>query len=151
MEATFYIIKASVKHQHNKDFLEPGWAELLLCAEGSHLVFRAGAEGSRPFCPGYGATTFLCNTLSFTDVIHVQIIFGPIVHPPRFQILAGTSDKCIDRAGDMLLRGINENEKQTLPLVYRAHSSWISFYLGLLYRCVICSQWRYKMGTEKEE
>ena len=121
------LYKLLLKQHHNKRFLVPRGAELLLCAGGSHLVFRVGAEGSRPFWPGYVATTFLCNTLSFTDVIHVQIIFGPIVHPPRFQILAETSDKMYRQSWRYAPVGKKwelKTKKQTPPLV---SSSCISF------------------------
>lgn len=101
----FYIcpLKSCLTHHHNKGFRCPCWTDfhLALCVRESHLVFGVGAEGSKPSCPDYGETAFLCNPLSFTDIIHVQIILGPIVHPLRFQILAESSDKCNGRAGDM--------------------------------------------------
>lgn len=101
----FYIcpLKSSLKHHHNKGFRRPSWTDfhLALCVRESHLAFGVGAEGSKPSCPDYGETAFLCNPLSFTDIIHVQIILGPIVHPLRSQILAESSDKCNGRAGDM--------------------------------------------------
>lgn len=100
----FYIrpLKSSIKHLHNKGVRRPCWTDfhLALCVGESHLVFGVGAEGSKPSCPDYGETAFLCNPLSFTDIIHVQIILGPIVHPLRFQILAESSDTCNGRAGD---------------------------------------------------
>lgn len=96
-------MKSLIKHHHNEGFRRPCWTDfhLALCAGESHLVFGVGAEGSKPSCPDYGETAFLSNTLSFTDIIHVQIILGPIVHPLRFQILAESSDKCNGRAGDI--------------------------------------------------
>lgn len=101
--STFIYVQSFLKHHHNKGFRRPRWTDfhLALCARESHLVFRVGAEGSKPSCPNYGETAFLCNPLSFTDIIHVQIILGPIVHPLRFQILAESSDKCNGRAGDI--------------------------------------------------
>lgn len=88
---------------------------MALCAGESHLVFGVGAEGSKPSWPDYGETAFLCNTLSFTDIIHVQIILGPIVQPLRFQILAESSDKCNDSAGDVfhMSRGEEIIRRQT--------------------------------------
>lgn len=93
------------KRGNNKGFFRrPCWTDfhLALCARESHLVFGVGPKGSKPSCPDYGETAFLCNTLSFTDIIHVQIILGPIVHPCAFQILAESSDVCNDDgAADM--------------------------------------------------
>lgn len=115
----FYIcpLKSSLKHHHNKGFRRPSWADfhLALCVRESHLAFGVGAEGSKPSCPDYGETAFLCNPLSFTDIIHVQIILGPIVHPLRSQILAESSDKCNGRAGDMfhIVKTYNKTYRST--------------------------------------
>lgn len=115
----FYIcpLKSSLNHHHNKGFRRPSWADfhLALCVRESHLAFGVGAEGSKPSCPDYGETAFLCNPLSFTDIIHVQIILGPIVHPLRSQILAESSDKCNGRAGDMfhIVKTYNKTYRST--------------------------------------
>lgn len=100
----FYIRlpRSSMRHHHNKGFRRQCWTDfhLALCVGESHLVFGVGAEGSKPSCPDWGETAFLCNPLSFTDVIHVQIIPGPIVHMLRLQVLAESSDKCNGKPED---------------------------------------------------
>lgn len=91
METTMcFCYFSSQKHPHNKVFIGLCWTDfhLALCVRDPHLVLVVGAEGRKPSCPNDGDSLPLWHMLLFTDLIHVQIILGPIVHLLRTRICA---------------------------------------------------------------
>lgn len=75
---------------HMRCLRDPCWTDFplaLLCDQISPGPCSGGRR-EQTLCPGCGDSLRLWHRLSFIDIIHVQIILGPIVHLLRSQICA---------------------------------------------------------------